>query len=97
MAIINPNHRGRNTNGGYTYRPLIEAEPNDFEPDSVYWKKRAQGAVAELITALGTEAVEDWFDITWPEGFQPTWWNIALRAEEKLRIQNNVVQCTYTT
>ena len=85
MTIINPNHKGRNATGAYTWRPLLEAEPKDFQPDSVYWKRRAQGAVNELIGKLGTEAVNDWFDSMFPEGTQPSWWNIALRAEEKLR------------
>jgi len=82
--IINPNHKGRNATGAYTWRPLLQAEPNDFQPDSVYWKKRAQGAVNELIGELGVEAANDWFDAMFPEGANPTWWNIALRAEEKL-------------
>jgi hypothetical protein len=84
MTIINPNHKGRNITGAYAYRPLLEPEPSDFAPDSNYWRRRGQGAVAELIGKLGVDAVEDWFDATWPEGADPTWWNIALRAEETL-------------
>jgi hypothetical protein len=82
--IINTDHKGRNANGSYAWRPLLQAEPNDFQPDSTYWRRRGQGAVAELIGKMGTEAVEDWFDVTWPEGAEPSWWSIALRAEEKL-------------
>jgi hypothetical protein len=82
--IINTDHNGRSETGAYAWRPLLQAEPNDFLPNSAYWRRRGQGAVAELIAALGAEVVNDWFDATWPEGAEPSWWNIALRAEEKI-------------
>lgn len=82
--IVNTDHKGRTETGAYTWQPLLQADQNDFAPDSTYWRRRAQGAVAELIGKLGVEAVNDWFDVTWPEGADPSWWSIAILAEEKL-------------
>ena len=38
---INPDHRGRTSDGRATYRPLIQWDENDYPPDSKYWMSLA--------------------------------------------------------
>ena len=82
--IINSDHRGRTVTGRYTYRSLIQLEPADFLPDSIYWKIQAKGTVAKLIEEVGTDEATDWFDTVFPEGTNPSWKEIAEEADKKL-------------
>jgi hypothetical protein len=56
----NTSHRGRTDGGRYTYRPLVEYEPDDFPADSNYWHGRAMTEVKGLIEVLGKKAYNEW-------------------------------------
>lgn len=63
--ILNPDHRGQTEGGHYTYRPLIQYEPNDFPPDSRFWKNTANFVMDQLRTILKND-YPIWAEITWP-------------------------------
>jgi hypothetical protein len=80
--IINTSHRGRTATGKYAYRPLLEPEPDDFPPDSIYWENQAWDAHDRLIDVLGVDAYLAWVEENISDG--DTWRAIAEKEEGKL-------------
>jgi hypothetical protein len=76
--ILHTDHRGQTAGGRYTYRPLVEYEPNDFPPDSLFWKNTAEDAMDRLRELLGVE-YPLWAELTWPgTSIQEfTWYDLA--------------------
>ena len=64
--IINRDHKGRTQSGKITYRPLIQFEPDDFPPDSLYWGKSACAAQKALADQVGAKKYNAWRKIVWP-------------------------------
>ena len=82
--IINTDHRGRTARGKYTYQPLIQLEPNDFDPNCKWWEWATQNAIDELIELKDADWTEKWFDAFYPEGTEKTWREIAEAAQQKV-------------
>lgn len=59
---INPNHRGRTSDGKATYRPLIQWDEDDYPPDSNYWHGCAMQACQGLSLRMGYEPYCAWLD-----------------------------------
>lgn len=59
---VNPDHKGRTSDGRATYRPLIQWEEDDYPPDSKYWQLLANQAAKRLAERMGYEAYCDWID-----------------------------------
>jgi hypothetical protein len=59
---INPNHRGRTSDGKATYRTLIEWDEDDYPPDSKYWMSLAHQAAKRLAERMGYEPYCEWID-----------------------------------
>ena len=81
--IVNPDHHGRTTGGRYTFRPLIEYEPDDFPPDSQYWEKRARYHMSDLGNILGNAAYASFAESTWPGAAieEYSWKEISIQVE----------------
>jgi len=65
--IINDDQRGRTAGGRYTWRPLVQLEPDDYPPDSVYWRLRFEAARRELERLVGQPGYRAWAGRTWPD------------------------------
>ena len=64
--IINSDTRGRSLTGKFARRPLIEYEPDDFPPDSMYWKSCAMQEGLRLSNKIGAENAHIWAEMQWP-------------------------------
>jgi hypothetical protein len=84
LMIIARNHSGRTATGKYAYRPLVQPGPDDFHPESVYWRMQMNGVLAELQETIPDEQMDMWFEETFPEGASCTCKDIALKARELL-------------
>ena len=93
--IIHQDLLGRN-GGKFAHRPRVEYEPNDYHPDSNYWKYDAIQARAELAQLIGVANYNLWSEMTWPgetinvhtfkELSQEFRVAIALGKEDKLKL-----------
>lgn len=59
---VNPDHRGRTSDGRATYRPLIQFDENDYPPESKYWMSLAHQAAKQLAERMGYEPYCAWID-----------------------------------
>lgn len=67
--ITNQDHRGSTAGGRFTHRSLVQLEPDDFPPDSKYWRNTAKDAAVKLVEKIGYAAYCRWID----DGPERTW------------------------
>ncbi len=56
----------RTLSGKFTRKPHLVYEPDDFPPDSLYWKIEATQEGLRLSKLIGSDNAHLWCEMTWP-------------------------------
>lgn len=77
---VNPDNKGRTVSGKYVWRPRLQPEPNDFQPDSKYWLIAARKELYALQQL--DKAWEPWYDSKIPD--DATCKDIAIAIQNRI-------------